>query len=192
MNKQQIQDFYDEFHVPKHVIAHMETVWKVAKKILQEFEKKGFDLDHEIVKTAALLHDALRVSDFKDLNPKHFNQKVTATDMMKWMELRDKYGKIGHAKAISKILSERGHKKLGLLIEKHDFKRIDDLKTWEEKILYYADKRAEGDRITKLKERLEKGHNRNNDNEFDPSAPIVQKNLQLEKEIEEQIGQLPV
>jgi hypothetical protein len=41
------------------------------------------------------------------------------------------------------------------LVEKHDFSQIDNLKTLEEKILYYADKRVYENKIVSLQTRID-------------------------------------
>ena len=44
------------------------------------------------------------------------------------------------------------------LVKKHDFFAIDNLNTWEEKIMYYADKRVDGDNVVSLKKRFKEGN----------------------------------
>ena len=70
--------------------------------------------------------------------------------------------------------------------------------TWEEKLLYYADKRVMHDKIVPLKERLAEGHKRNayqhgsaeqskiNTSKVDPLI------YEMEKEIFEKIGLDPL
>lgn len=144
MNKNQIQKIYKEFHVPRHIIAHMRAVAYICKILCEKFTAKNIKIDKETVISAALLHDTLRVVDFEKINPE-------------WK----KYHKIGHEKAMAKILRKRGENKMAKLIAKHGFFSISRLKTWEEKILYYADKRVDHDKIVSLEKRFAEGKKRN-------------------------------
>ena len=69
-----IFSLYKEYHVPKHVIKHMLKVAAIAGKLCDKLIKKGEKVDKELVVKAALLHDILRVADFKELDLKRFKQ----------------------------------------------------------------------------------------------------------------------
>ena len=66
---------------------------------------------------------------------------------------------------MSDLLKERGESALANLIYKHKFIRILDPKekpqTWEEILVYYADKRVMHDQKVTLEERFRDGHVRN-------------------------------
>ena len=62
---------------------------------------------------------------------------------------------------MAQILRKKGEHKLANLIAKHGFFSIWKLKTIEEKILYYADKRVDRDKIVSLKKRFSEGKKRN-------------------------------
>lgn len=188
-------EIYQKFHVPKHVQLHMLKVKEVCKIIADAFIKRGYKINKPILLQAAEIHDALRVADFKTFAPETFPHPFTTQDMGVWQELREKYGKIGHAKALSNILKEMGESALANLVAKHDFLEIDDLETWEEKILYYSDKRVEGDKITALKDRLQKGKQRNSHTpkERQIHDQVSEKIFALEDELKAALGgQLPL
>lgn len=151
MNKAQIHKIYQEFQVPKHIIAHMQGVAHVAKVISEKLKKLGTKVNQENIVTAALLHDVVRYVDFN----------LKESDPALWRKLHAKYHKIGHEKAMAKILEKRKEKKLAGLIAKHGFFSVWELKTLDEKILYYADKRVDKDKIVSLKIRLKEGKKRN-------------------------------
>ena len=161
MTKQDIENIYSEFHVPAHILNHMKVVACICKTLGKTLKNKGINFDMELTANAALLHDVLRVCDMKDFKPSEFPDPCKIEDIKFWKELRKKYGEMGHEQAMSKVLRERGEKKLGQLIEKHAFMEIDNLQTWEEKILYYADKRVDRDKVVSLKTRFEEGSKRN-------------------------------
>ena len=185
MNKAKIQQIYKKYHTPGNVIAHMRQVAKICENLADKFEGKGVKINKELLLNAALLHDALRICDIRNYNPYEIKKTATKEDLKVWETLRKKYFKIGHEKAIEKILKGTGELKLANLILKHDFYLIDKLKTWEEKILYYADKRVDHDKIVTLKKRFKEGKKRNNgpgDN-FQLIEGIEKKIILLEKEL---------
>lgn len=165
-----IPNLYREFQVPKHIIKHMEAVAKFAEKIADALIAKGIKINKKDLIHAAKIHDTLRA----------------------WQHLKTKYGKIGHEKALAKILKSRGEKNIANLVAKHGFFSVDQLKSWEEKILYYADKRVEEDKIVSLKTRLNKGKKRNFSPNDDSSKikATEQKIKALEKELIKTLGKL--
>lgn len=67
-----------------------------------------------------------------------------------------------HEEKMAEFLKKKGQPKLANLIAKHGFFSIDELKTLEEKILYYADKRVEKNKIVSLAERFKEGRKKYN------------------------------
>lgn len=161
LTAQQIVDLYKRYRTPKNVINHMLKVALVARGLCEKLERKGFKINTTLVEQSALLHDLVRVCDFRELNLKNLGQKINSDDLKVWLELRKKYGEMGHVKAAAEILKKLKHIEVARLIEKHAFLEIDNLKTLEEKVLYYADKRVDGATVVSLKKRFEKGHERN-------------------------------
>lgn len=190
MNKKEIQEIYHEFHTPKHIIAHMKMVAKVAKTLSKKIIAKGIKIDQELIENAALLHDVVRCVDFKNIEEKVFRIKPKNSDLECWKKLWKKYHKVGHEKAMAKILRARGHKKLANLISKHGFFSIWELKTIEEKILYYSDKRVDRDKIVTLEVRFSEGEKRNGSPKDDPELVISTKKkiYELEQEFREILG----
>lgn len=185
MNKAKIIQIYKEYHTPSTVIAHMQQVAKICEILADKFDNKGVKIEKKLLVNAALLHDALRVCDIRNYNPHEINKNATKEDVRVWDHLRKKYLKIGHEKAVAKLLKKIGEPKLANLILKHNFYLIDKLKTWEEKILYYADKRVDRDKIVSLKKRFKEGKKRNNGpgDDFELIEKIENKIIFLEKEL---------
>jgi len=161
LSTKEIQSLYEQYRTPKNVIEHMIRVAEFAKELAEKLIKKGHKIDLEKLEKAALLHDLLRVCDFRELELSKLTQRVTSVDIKAWLQQRKLFGKMGHTKAAHKILKELGHTKIAELILKHDFKAIDELQTWEEKILYYADKRVDGGKKVSLRKRFKSGKKRN-------------------------------
>jgi len=176
ITKKEIRKLYKEYKVTENIIAHMEKVAKFALNLCEKFEKRGHKIDKKSVISACLLHDVLRYCDFKTIPDK--SPEI-------WAKIRKKYNEIGHEKAMAKILKKNGHSKIANLVEKHDFFKVDNLKTIEEKIVFYSDKRVDHDKVVSLKKRFKEGRKRNfsdckNTAEIDV---LESKIFKLEKEI---------
>lgn len=162
MTDQDIQNIYEEFHVPAHVRRHCHAVADFAIALGKRMCGAGTTVDVDAIRQGALLHDFVRVVDFREFKPETFPDKAQGEDIEFWRALRKKYQGVHHAIAGAAILRERGWPNIAELVQKHRFQQIEDgFDTWEEKIVYYADKRVKHDRVVSLKERLEDGHRRN-------------------------------
>jgi len=132
----------------------MIKVAEFAKKLSNKLIKKGHKIDIDLIEQAALVHDILRVCDFHELTLSKLDQTPKAKDIETWLTLREKYGKLGHSKAAAKILRQLKQPAIANLVDKHAIYQVENLKTLEEKILYYADKRIKDDRIVSLRRRF--------------------------------------
>lgn len=121
---EQIIEIYKKYETPRNIIFHMVEVAKFAGDLCDKFIKKGHKIDKDAVIQAALLHDIVRTS---------------AKD---------------HAKAAEKILKAMKQSKIANIVGKHSVHKINELKTLEEKILFYADKRIKGTKQVPLKKRF--------------------------------------
>lgn len=153
-----------EHCVPPHIMKHSLAVAKLAVFLAKKLKGKGISIDINLVGRACLLHDIVRVCDFKGSDYSRFEQPITAKDKAKWQQLQAKYEGIHHEHAAYDILKEK-YPALALTIKKHRYRAILDEKekpdTWEEKLVYYADKRVMHDKIMPLEERLTEAHKRN-------------------------------
>jgi|SRR3989338_482627 len=112
---------------PSNVIEHCKTVCKVAEEIAGNLIKKGIKVDKKLVTAAALLHDVVREKE-------------------------------DHVSEGAKLIRELGFPEVAEVISKHSLHKIEDPEkqphTYEEKIVFYADKRAKGSKIVSLEERF--------------------------------------
>ena len=153
-----------EYHVPAHIVSHSKTVAKLAVFLAHRLNEKGAAVDVTLLEGACLLHDLLRVLDFKESDFNRFERILPEEEKPKWQRLRAKYKASSHEDAAYDILREQ-YPVLALAIKRHRYMALLDEKekpdTWEEKLLYYADKRVMHETIVPLKERLAEGHKRN-------------------------------
>jgi len=147
-----------KFGTPSHIIEHSLATAKLAVFLAERLNEKGISVDIQLVDRACLLHDILRVCDLNDYS----RFEHSAADKAKWERLKAKYKGFCHEDAAA-LLCEK-YPQLAEVIKKHRYTSIAHQKdkpvTWEEKLVYYADKRVMHDRIVPLKERLEEAHKR--------------------------------
>ncbi len=152
------------YNVPPHIVKHCRVVAKVAVFLVQKLKEKGFELDVELVDRACLLHDVMRMCDTKESDFHGFMQGLSEEDKLKWGRLGAKYRGMPHEYAAFDILKQK-YPALALTVRKHRYMGLlseqDKPETWEEKIVYYADKRVMHEKIVSLQERLDEGHKRN-------------------------------
>ncbi len=191
LTKEQIKEIYKQFSVPKNIIAHMEKVAEFASKLCSLGLGKGLLIDEKAVTESALIHDVFRICDIHDFNPSEISKNPSQESIKIWTDLRKKYFKIGHEKAMANYLEKRKFFYHSGLVAKHGFFEISNLLNLEEKILYYSDKRVEHDKVVSLKERFAGGRKRNFDPEKDGQIIKRTENqvYKLEKELSKLLGE---
>ena len=115
-----------------NVLCHVKKVNEVAMKIGLKLKEEGENVNISLLDAASLLHDiGKRLSDITDMN---------------------------HIEAGVKILKDEGMPEIAEVISKHATTSLLDPdtepKTWEEKIVYYADMRVVEDELVSLDERI--------------------------------------
>jgi len=162
--RRQCLKLMDEFGVPLHIRKHSLAVAKLGVFLAKKLKEKGISVDVDLVDRACLLHDILRICDLKESGYDRYRQAITDKDRVKWRQLRARYRNLCHEDAAFALLTD-AYPELALAVKRHRYAALLDEKdkpvTWEEKIVYYADKRVMHDKIVPLKERLEEAHRRN-------------------------------
>jgi hypothetical protein len=190
-----------EYHVPPHIVRHNQAVAKLAVFLAQRLNENSEAVDVTLLDRAGLLHDMMRVFDFKQPDYNRFERNLPQEEKAKWRLLRAKYKSSSHEDAAYEILKDK-YPALALTIKRHRYMAMLDEKdhpdTWEEKLLYYADMRVMHDKITPLKQRLDEGHKRNihmhgsADQSKINTAKVDPMIEEMEKEIFEKIGLDPL
>lgn len=169
-------DNYKVFH---KVRAHSNQVMKVAVLLAKALKEKGEDVNVDLVYASAILHDLLRCVDFEN------DDNVSEEEVKVYRPFREKYKGMHHGIAVKLELTE--YPEVGEVISKHGSWNILEGKvnTWEEKIVFYADKRVLHDTIVSVNERYEDSkirHTRSKNQDKTKAAV-----LELEKEIFEKL-----
>ena len=115
--------------VPDNIVAHLKAVCDFSIKVCDLLEKKGININKDLVVAGALLHDI---------------KKINSED-----HVIEGYG----------LVKSLGYPEVANLIKKHGLYHLEEEeftpKTWEEKIVFYADKRVKGSKIVNVDERFE-------------------------------------
>jgi len=117
----------EKYEVDGRILRHSLAVNKFAVFLAERLRKKGLDVDVYLVDMGSLLHDIRKTH----------NGKVVKN----------------HDEAGGKLLMKEGYPVIAKIVEKHGLPGIDFLQTWEEKIVFYADKRLDEDKVVSLDER---------------------------------------
>ena len=199
-NRKECLALLAEYHVPPHIVNHSRAVAKLAVFLAQRLNEDGEAVDINLLERACLLHDLLRVLDFKESDYNSFERNLPEQEKAKWQRIRAKYKAMTHEDAAYEILKDK-YPALALAIKRHRYMALPDENekpdTWEEKLLYYADKRVMHETIVPLKERLAEGHKRNvlsHGSEAKSKINIARVDpliYEMEKEIFDKIGLNP-
>lgn len=120
-----------KYFVPNNIIRHSENVRKISLFIGKRMVKKGNKINLKLLEAASLLHDIDKIYTLNN----------------------GKHGKMSHD-----ILKKEGFNAIAKFALKHVLHAIlnqkQKPKTWEEKILYYSDRRVNPEGIVSLKDRF--------------------------------------
>lgn len=131
-SEEECMELLKQYNVPENIVEHSIRVKEVALKIARALKEKGVNVDERLVVAASLLHDM----DKAETVGENINM---------------------HGKKACEELKKLGMPTVAEIVRKHVLEAIlnGELKTLEEKIVYYADKRVLGGKIVSLKERFD-------------------------------------
>ncbi len=130
-----------KYKLPKNVVAHSKKVAKIALEIACELRRNGFEVDVELVERAALLHDVGR-SVTHGLEHGYFGGRILRKEGE-----REKVARVVERHVLGGISREEAEL-MGL--PARDF--IPE--TLEEKIVCYADKFSDNNKIARIEKHL--------------------------------------
>ncbi|MEK6941930.1 MAG: Rpp14/Pop5 family protein [archaeon] len=119
-----------ELKMPENILAHVMQVNRIAVFIAKKLKQKGVAVDVDLVDRASILHDI----------DKHLTIET------------GRHGFVG-----KELLEKKGYPKLAEFCVTHllTFVLEHEFPSLEHKIVFYADKRANGDKIVSLNERFD-------------------------------------
>lgn len=151
----QCEALWEEYHTPAHIRRHCTQVAQVALFLSQHLERAGIEVNVELCERAALLHDLVRVTEWKELRfDTFFDEPPSPQDIAAWEKQRKKWPPyVPHAQVNAEILREH-YPQLAAVVASHSVGAVYSLSTWEEKIVHYADRRVAHDKIVTVEERF--------------------------------------
>jgi len=131
-SREQCLELLAKHQVPEIIVRHSKQVARVAVFIAEKIAAQGESVDLQLVESAALLHDIGKMVGLKD-------------------ETKD------HAVEAEKILEKEGLPKIAQIAGEHRLNHVLEkpFSSLESKIVYYADKRVNHDKIVSLDERFD-------------------------------------
>jgi len=119
--------YIKEYKLPENIVKHSRKVNQISVFLARRLNERGVKIDVSAVDRASLLHDLDKIKTLKS----HKHGIIT-----------------------EEILVKKGFSSLGRLAKFHRFDYVVKLKTWEEKVINYSDKRCVEDKIVTLKQRF--------------------------------------
>ncbi|MFT4343136.1 MAG: HD domain-containing protein [Candidatus Woesearchaeota archaeon] len=125
-----------ETETPRNIFLHARKVQGVALFLAERLNEHGVPVNVENIRIAGILHD-----------------------IKKFDEIKKECG--AHEDAGADLLIAKGFSEIAAIVRAHKTSNIyNGFNSWEERILYYADKRVLHDNIISIDERLEDGARR--------------------------------
>ncbi len=90
--EQQCLDYFEQFAVPENIKAHCLTVQQVAVFLAEKLQKQGEEIDVQLVRTAALLHDLFKMVSIKSIEPTPYHlHNFSEREIAMWKKLRQEH-----------------------------------------------------------------------------------------------------
>ncbi len=147
----QIDAWRAEVGTPPNVIEHCEAVGRIAKALAEELIARGQVVRPALCESGGRVHDMLRFVDFL---PGKGSPSDSALEG-RWDEWRTRFAGLRHEAAVALFLRDRGFPELSEAVRTHGSLPAEERLTTEQKLVFYADKRAIGDRVVSSAERFE-------------------------------------
>ncbi len=148
--KEECFHLMDKYKTPIGVRKHCLAVNKVAVFLAKKLKAAGVDIDINIVDAASLLHDFVRQLNFYSFDG------AKPEELAVWRPLKEIYSHMDHADIAAELLKNK-YPMIGRVIAKHGCQAVlnDEIETWEEKVVAYADRRVIHNKIASIEERYE-------------------------------------
>lgn len=193
-SRAEVEEIWNEYKTPLHIRDHMRTVNRVAVAITRELISKDVPVILELVDRASLLHDTLRVTEWDSLSFEYFSYSPSTEEIATWEAQRNQFSStIPHARVNETIFKDR-YPEMAHVIGMHSLGSTPFLKTWEERIVNYADRRVAHATVVTVRERLREGfvrYSKTSKKPLDRDPAIIAAVTALEKEIFDIIGADP-
>lgn len=126
------QSWMAEFGLPVSLQMHVQMVAAISYQLAVWLRKAGQKVNPLLVHRSGLLHDLAKMQTLGKEIP----------------------SSMGHAELGARLMEDRGYPQIARVIRTHALHSLNELETWEQKLVYFADKLVEGSRLVALEERI--------------------------------------
>ncbi len=150
------RSIFDEYKTFKNIREHCEKVSKVSVFLAERLRDKNIKTDLDLVRKAALLHDAMKMATLEAIDDgRYYDYVPTEEEVESWKKLKEKYKGMHESEIIYEVLKNR-YPEFALFLKKESEinRNPKRLRSWEEKVVHYSDWRVQGTKIVPLKDRL--------------------------------------
>lgn len=148
-----IERWRREMRLPENVARHCDAVAACALKLAEELVRRGIPVDTTVLHAAARTHDLFRFINFKTgAGPE--SATITAEDEAVWGTWKRRYPVATHEEACELFLRDQGFPEVAAVVRTHGSAfSPSERTTFEQHLLFYADKRVAGETIVTVAER---------------------------------------
>lgn len=158
--------------LPVHIQAHSDAVAKFSVQCAELLMQEGILIRPLLLQRAGELHDLFRFIDFRP-GAAPAGMKHDEKSMETWEQWKKHFPGMRHEAACATFLREKKYEALARIIEVHGLQLPSpERATIEQKLLFYADKRMNGERIVSIDERFTDFMHRYSDGVFTSEAKI--------------------
>lgn len=152
-----IQEWRKEVMLPEHIQHHCDAVANFCEALSDALLRRGILLRPLALRRAAEAHDLFRFIDFRPGASGPFSNVYPKDQQALFDFWKNHFAGWKHESACASFLRERGYEALGMMVATHGLSMIGHsaIKTMEQKLLFYADKRIRHDQVVTLQERFE-------------------------------------
>jgi len=179
-----ISQWREDVQLPLHIAKHCDAVAALTSTLCDSLMKNGVIIRREALYRAAQIHDLFRFVDFKELgskSPNAYNEQERI-----WHTWKMQYPDSTHEEACTIFLEEQGYTDFASIILPHGLGSSPayPLKTIEQKLLFYADKRVMEDTVVTLQQRFDDFLVRYGNGKSSPQSKAwLEESIALEKEL---------
>ncbi len=149
----QCLQYFEDYVVPTNIYNHCLKVRDVAFFLAKELKEQGVDINLELVKCTALLHDLFKMVSLKSLEPtKHHSYIFSNEEREMWKKLREKYPQMYEGEVAHLVFKEQ-YPELAIALKNVSNPRLEK-HTWEELVVHYADSRVFKENVVLVEDRL--------------------------------------
>lgn len=188
-SRAQCEQLWEDYHTPAHIRRHCALVGAVARVLAEELVAAGQELNVQLCEAAGMLHDLVRITEWKELSFEFFDAEPSPEDIAVWEQQRARWSPdVPHAEVNAEILRD-AYPEVATIVAKHSVNSVGQLHTWEEKVVHYADRRVMHDQFASVEKRFADFAERYPS--MDPDGHFLELTLELEKQLFELLSMSP-